>query len=306
MSPRLQSAVHVSVTRGSAGARTGTPSLPLCEGQMSAGFAGHRTSSPKKDNLVSGPYVFTLQPVLETMIDKANLIYNRWSNGQELPTIVLKHITEDGTSDFDHPNSGQGANGEPMSPYGHQVQYPQQQQQYSQKPQTDSFVRSHRSLTQCIVEAHQRAKAIFPLRKPCQCSAKVAQSCPPSHSWSPLPNIGLQTSPVLPEITPAVHFARMSPSPAGFAMNGSPAPQGSGVHRGYSPLSNGHGHSNQKYGNATVFEGIYTNIVLPTDGPPVSMPPALSPTSKMAVVDTINFELGAMNSHNDQPWMAFF
>lgn len=118
----------------------------------------------------------TIQPVLETMIDKANHIYNRWSDGQELPTIVLKHVTDfDYSTDVDYAN---GPNGESVSMYNQQVHYAAQQQQHyaPQKAitQSDSFGRSHRSLTQCIIEAHQRAKSIFPLRKPCQCSAKVA------------------------------------------------------------------------------------------------------------------------------------
>lgn len=118
-----------------------------------------------------------IQPVLETMIDKANHIYNnRWSDGQELPTIVLKHVTDfDYSTDVDYAN---GPNGESVSMYNQQVHYAAQQQQHyaPQKAmtQSDSFGRSHRSLTQCIIEAHQRAKSIFPLRKPCQCSAKVA------------------------------------------------------------------------------------------------------------------------------------
>ena len=246
--------------------------------------------------------MYAVQPVLETMIDKANHIYNRWSDGQELPTIVLKHVT-----DVEYSPDSDYANGDSVSMYNQPVQFAPPQQQYApQKTQSDSFGRSHRSLTQCIIEAHQRAKSIFPLRKPCQCSAKVAHHCPPSHSWSPLPKGGAQTSPVLPPELPAVHLSRVSPGPGpgGYPVNGSPVPYGAEGARGYSPVSNGH--QSQAYGNHLQFEGIYTNTVLPVDGPPVPASMALlSPTSKLAVVDTINFELGALNS-SSEPWMAFF
>jgi hypothetical protein len=256
------------------------------------------------------------------MIDKANHIYTSWSEGQEVPTIVLKHITEDPYSDGD--GNGQ-SNGYYQQQYAQQQQQKQQQQQQQQQQaqngqaNSDIFVRSHRSLTQCIVEAHQRARAIFPLRKPCQCSAKVSLSCPPSHSWSPLPKMGAsqaQTSPVLPPELPAgvLHsgFPRMSPAPVGFlAAGGSPPPSGmNGGMRGYSPASNAShspGYSGQgQQQQPQVFEGIYTQQVLPADGPPVPTF-GLSQGSKLGVVDSINFEMGALDSKNDQAaWMAFF
>jgi hypothetical protein len=184
-----------------------------------------------------------------------------------------------------------------------------QQQQQQPQSQTDSFGRTHRSLAQCVVEAHQRAKALFPLRKPCQCSNKVAP-CPPSHSWMPPPKVNSQLSPVLPPELPASNaFARASPAPSAYStsthangnggMNGSPP-------RGYSPATMGSPSSPYSQAN-NHGEGIYSNVVLPSNGPPI--PPlsmTLSPTSKMAVVDTINFELGALNSSSDQSWMSFF
>jgi len=230
------------------------------------------------------------------MIDKARYIFDRWSNGQELPTIVLRHTT-DSENYYDDPNHG----------YNQEAQFSVQPTQQ----QSDSFNRSHRSLSQCIVEVHQRAKALFPLRKPCQCSAKVSQSCPPSHSWSPVPNIPTQTSPVLPPDLP-------------FSMNNSGLQTASGAYspsmsanlvlqtnsRGFSPTMNGS--QNMIHGNQTSSNGegiYYSNTVLPADGPAIPSPPVtLSPTSKMAVVDTLNFELGALQSNSDQNlnWMAFF
>ena len=68
----------------------------------------------------------------------------------------------------------------------------------------------------------------------------------------------------------------------------------------------GNGHQTQAYGKYLQSEGIYSNTVLPVDGPPVPANTAsLSPTSKLTVVDTINFELGALNS-SSEPRMAFF
>ncbi|KAF8895146.1 fungal-specific transcription factor domain-containing protein [Infundibulicybe gibba] len=183
------------------------------------------------------PRALQVIPILETMIEKASDIYNRWSNGQEVPTIILRHTDE--FNDIDH-NSG---------PYA----TPQPEQAFmTPQPPSDCFSKTHRSLSQCIVEVHQRAKSLFPMRKPCMCSAATSASCPPSHSWSPPPNIP-QTSPVLPDL----------------------------------------------YSSTTSTQGL-----LPCNGP--VLPPPLSPASKLAVVDTLNFELGALNPSSDQSWMAWF
>ncbi|KAF9005440.1 hypothetical protein BDQ17DRAFT_1240026 [Cyathus striatus] len=241
------------------------------------------------------PRAHQVIPILETMIDKANYIYNRWSNGQELPTIVLQHITDEFAVDSDVSPSGGSANSVPNGPENSQPLSP---------TQVDSFRFTHRSLSQCIVEAHQRAKSLFPMRKPCNCSVALAKNCPPSHSWAPPPSVPQQTSPVLPEVPPAlsITMSAMSPSansgsrgsPAGHGV--SPVPSSSSARVSSSPaLSDGY--------------GLYSAQVLPGDGPAIPPPPVpalLSPTSKMAVVDTLNFELGALNSHSDQSWMAFF
>lgn len=132
------------------------------------------------------------------MIDKTNDIYNRWSQGQDVPTVVLKHTMDDYHSEFDDGNY-------------QQTSYQQQQQQ----TRVDSFAYAHRSLAQCIVEVHERARVMFPKRKPCQCSAASATSCPPSHSWSPPPKVSSFTSPVLPGLTSPVlaHAALYHPTP---------------------------------------------------------------------------------------------
>lgn len=150
---------------------------------------------------------------------KANDIYTRWSNGHEIPTVVLRHTD-------DYPDT----------------------QGVALQPTTDSFQNAHRSLSQCISEVHDRAKLILPLRKPCQCSARAASACPPSHSWAPPPKLS-PTVPVLPELY-------LSTLARGVVATGGSAP--------------------------------------------------ISPTSKFAVVDTLNFELGAINPSTDQSWMAWF
>ncbi|XP_006462394.1 hypothetical protein AGABI2DRAFT_223664 [Agaricus bisporus var. bisporus H97] len=162
------------------------------------------------------PRASQVLPILETMVDKANDIYFRWSNGQELPTIVLRHITEDGTSY----TAGDEHDNERRSP---------------SVPPEDAFLYTHQSLSQCIAEVHQIARTMFPLRKPCNCSNRAAHQpntngtnsigkqgvavppnssrsspsttmmaqpdCPPSHEWSPPPIIN-GASPVLPEAPP--------------------------------------------------------------------------------------------------------
>lgn len=247
------------------------------------------------------------------MIDKANFIYNRWSDGQDVPTIVLRHITDDSSGDYESSppvnygtlqNSGNMYGQPQQAIYSGQQQ--QQQQSQPQQAQTDSFGRTHRSLAQCVVEAHQRAKALFPLRKPCQCSNKVAP-CPPSHSWMPPPKVNSQLSPVLPPELPGANvFARSSPAPSGYSTGNGNVGLNDSTSRSYSPATMGSPSSPYTQTNGHG-EGIYSNVVLPSNGPPIPvLSMTLSPTSKMAVVDTINFELGALNSSADQNWMSFF
>ncbi|KAF9465747.1 hypothetical protein BDZ94DRAFT_1159388 [Collybia nuda] len=187
------------------------------------------------------PRALQVIPILETMVDKANNIYNRWVDGQEIQT-VLQHVVND-YHETDRHLPITSAAGE-FTEQGFTSSNPVHT--------TDSFTYTHWSLAQCIVEVHQRAKTLFPQRKPCQCSVAVTVPCPPSHFWSPPPTIQ-QASPVLPDLYSG-----------SFQVGG----------------------------------------VLPSTGPAIPSP--LSPTSKMALVDTINFELGALNSSGDQNWMAFF
>uniref|UniRef100_A0A8H7XP52 Xylanolytic transcriptional activator regulatory domain-containing protein n=1 Tax=Psilocybe cubensis TaxID=181762 RepID=A0A8H7XP52_PSICU len=253
------------------------------------------------------PRALQVLPMLEKMIDKARYIFDQWSTGQELPTIVLRHITDDTTDHPDSANGMQNHNGTIELSHANKYARPNQYAPATvSQPQSDSFVKSHQSLTQCIVEVHQRAKALFPLRKPCQCSVNT-QSCPPSHSWSPVPNIGSQTSPVLPpETVPiTVNTPRLSPAPGPFSASLTSkldmSPPGFPAQR--QPISRHHVH----YPPQGTGEGLYSSTVLPSGGPSIPpIPMTLSPTSKMAVVDTLNFELGALQSSSDQNWMAFF
>lgn len=178
------------------------------------------------------------------MVTKANDIYNRWSDGQEVQT-VLQHVVSDEEMGLSPVSSTRGK-------FLVGSSQPDTQHDLVQDP----FMYTHHSLAQCIVEVHQRAKTLYPQRKPCSCSTSVSPPCPPSHFWAPPPNI-TQMTPVLPDLYSAVY-------------------QGGALRRNGSTS-------------------------------PISQPRTpLSPASRLAVVDTINFELGALNSNTDQSWMSFF
>jgi hypothetical protein len=175
--------------------------------------------------------------MLETMVDKANHIYLRWAAGQDDDSLVLRHRTD------------QSPEAE-----GVYVHRPNNAKAYaetfmSEQQPKDSFACAHPNLAQCITEVHQRALTLFPLRKPCQCSARVPTSVP-QHK------IKLLSSPVLPEL----FTERIA------------------------------------YG------------ILQTAGPTVGPPKTvILSESRMAVVDTLNFDFGALDpSWNDQSWMAWF
>lgn len=309
----------------------------------------------------------TVQPILETMIEKAMDIYNRWMNGQELPIIVLRHITDDGSTEVE--------DFERRSP---------------SQPADDPFMHTHQSLAQCIAEVHQIAKTLFPLRKPCNCANRgnskssaaspasavnvgvgkvshglqqvaIAETCPPSHDWSPPPIVNASSA-VLPDTTPLglygvghgvtvgyptyggadanAYSTLQGSSPGG--VGGMYIENGTGQYNGYlsgntvaasagiygsndnvHPMTTGYsngpsssafratttsggvshcspGNSGNPSGN-----GLYSSsvAVLPTSRPPVKLPPL---TSKIGVVDTINFELGALSANNNQSFMAFY
>ncbi|KAJ4493213.1 fungal-specific transcription factor domain-containing protein [Lentinula lateritia] len=120
-------------------------------------------------------------PMLDIIIAKANNIFQRWYHGQDVPTLVLRHEDEHDT--FIDQLIKMDSN--PFVPAP------------SPPPTDDSFQHAHPLLTQCIAEAHERAKIMFPMRKPCQCSVGNPTTCPPSHSWTPPPHIDL-SRPILP------------------------------------------------------------------------------------------------------------
>jgi len=188
------------------------------------------------------------------MVNKANDIYNRWSEGQEVQ-LMLQHVVgeaahevESGSSSSAHGANGQRTYTSPTPP----------------AQPADPFALTHRSLSQCIAEVHQRARALYPHRKPCSCSVNVKTNCPPSHFWSPPPVVSQQMTPVLPDLYSSLTMS------VGVLPGGGPALR-------------------------TASSGMALGSSMP-----------LSPTSKMAVVDTINFELGALNSQSEQSWMSFF
>ncbi|KDQ25531.1 hypothetical protein PLEOSDRAFT_1097493 [Pleurotus ostreatus PC15] len=186
------------------------------------------------------PRAMQVIPILDTLVVKANHIYTRWAEGDDVPSLALRHTLSDDP-----------------------VQEATMQQQ-NQQPSPDSFTNAHRSLSQCIAEVHQRAMILFPSRKPCQCAqrtqARRATPCPPSHSWSPPPKLSpsQEMSPVLPDL----------------------------------------------------YDGSMLHGVLPGNGPGITaINVGLNPASRMAVVESINFDFGALNqTWNDgsQNWMAWF
>jgi len=231
------------------------------------------------------------------MIDKADAVYNLRSNSQELPTIVLRDITDETSTDYEPIDRGYTSGN---IQFDEIKQHKDQQNQYGQQlqaqtpAQSDSFMRSHPNLAQCIAEIHRRSEELFPLRKPCQCSSKVAHSYPPSHFWSLPPNIPSQTSLGLPPST--MSSSRISPVPSTLS---SGIGIGNDTPRTYSPVTNGHQSTSWQGTHHVVGEENYSSNVLPLDGPPIPPPSTLSLSSE---VDTINFELGTLN----QSWMTFF
>ena len=114
--------------------------------------------------------------MLDIMIDKANDIYSRWSQGQVIPNVINPHFDE-------------------CIPDIQERHY-----SYGQGPQQlDPFAFVHPSLARCIVEVHQRANEMFPMHKICHCSG--AERC--SQAWGSQPNVP-HASPVLPGLTSPV------------------------------------------------------------------------------------------------------
>ena len=188
------------------------------------------------------------------MIDKANVIYDRWSAGYELPTVVLGPSTSDVGCDSTNGGTNAGGSLQHLDHYGISVsQYGVEQQQ----SEPDPFARFHPRLVQCVVEIRQRAKSLLLSRNASQ---------PPA--WGPTPVVHSPCSPVLPPEVP--QFARIS-----YSQNG---------------LGNGYNHG---MSSSTSFYSNTGEAGLPQWGASTSM----------AIVDTINFELGALN---DQSWMVFF
>ena len=182
------------------------------------------------------------------MIDKANVIYDRWSAGYELPTVVLGPGTSDVECGSTNGGTNPGGSLQHMDHYGISVsQYGVEQQQ----SEPDPFARFHPRLVQCVVEVRERAKSLL-----------LSRNASQPRTWGPTPVIHAPCSPVLPPEVP--EFARLS-----YSQNG---------------LGNGYNTSTSFYSNAVGF-------------------PEWRPSTSMGVVDTINFELGALS---DQSWMAFF
>jgi len=239
------------------------------------------------------------------MIDKANVTYDRWSAGLELPNVVLRRYTSD--DECDSTNGGGGGGGMSTGDV-HVDQYGTGQYQ-----EPEPFARFHPRLLQCVIEVHERVRSLVTSRHACQCSPPSI-ACP-LHTWGPTPVNHSPSSPVLPPEVP--QFACVPPGPS-YSQNG----LGNG--NGYNEMSSSSSSSSSSQSYPTSSYGMqpdqgifYSNSSLSNSAAAArpaaiqpSWPPStlmtLSPTSKMAIVDTMNFELGALNSNGDQSWMAFF
>jgi hypothetical protein len=138
------------------------------------------------------------------MIDKANVIYDRWSASCELQTVVLGPSTSD--VEYDSKSGGTNAGGslQHMDHYGISVsQYGVEQQQSDPDP----FARFHPRLVQCIVEVRQRAKSLL-----------LSRNASQPQTWGPTPVIHSPCSPVLPPEVP--QFARLSYDNGDYGYNG--------------------------------------------------------------------------------------
>lgn len=171
------------------------------------------------------------------MIDKANVIYDRWSAGYELPTVVLGPSTSDDGCDSTNGGTNPGSL-QQMDHYGISVN----QYGVEQLPsEPDPFSQFHPRLVQCVVEIRQRAKSLL-----------LSRNASQPTTWGPTPAIHSPCSPVLPPEVPYGFGNEYTTSSSSF------------------------------YSNTSTF-------------------PQWAPST--STVDTINFELGALN---DQSWMAFF
>lgn len=121
-------------------------------------FTAAKDSCPRAQQVV---------PILETMVEKATQIYDRWAEGQESPKLALRA--------HDDPK--------PAAPHTTKEDYIKAFMQHP--PAQDAFDMAHPSLTQCIVEVHQRALSLFPMRKPCTCTHRMAHHLPPQRPLLP-------------------------------------------------------------------------------------------------------------------------
>ncbi|KAG5351607.1 hypothetical protein C0989_005615 [Termitomyces sp. Mn162] len=182
----LAGAVYMPFARRPSGTGAGTNAFQVRKEYMPARSTSHRGYLSHAIFARPLTTIIAFQPILESMVKKANDIYNRWAEGQEVQT-VLQHVvpSDPAAHEMDHGHLSPVINNTYVSP--------------SPPPPADPFSRTHRSLAQCIVEVHQRARQMFPQRKPCSCSSRTAVQCPPSHFWAPPPNVP-QASPVLPDL----------------------------------------------------------------------------------------------------------
>ena len=204
----------------------------------------------------------------------------RWLDRQEIPTIVLKHVYDTPETE---PTSG------PLST--NQLSH----MDNIRSPEGDPFAAAHPRIAQSITEAHERARAFASLRKPCTCSLSASGRCPPSHAWAPPPDIPV-VDPVLPPNAPPFAAHSIGSVRTDRRTFNSKAPKDGQGASGGSP-------SVPQWAS-------FTGSTLEGEGQLLSAHPSISASlpfgSKMAILDTLNFDLGAINSNTEHGWMAFF
>ena len=198
MSNSIPHTGHVYGTWGASGAWAGTDFVPLSRRFLSAGNANRREFFSFFFLIIIQNYTKNLyflkkndilQPILETMIDKGNVIYDRCSAGYELPTVVLGPSTSDDSDGCDlktnggtNPSAGlQQHNSSNMDHYGNGIsvnQYGVEQPPPPSEPD-DPFARFHPRLVQCVIKNRQRAKSVLLSRNNASTDGLGSYACDP-------------------------------------------------------------------------------------------------------------------------------
>lgn len=171
-------------------------------------------------------------------------------------------------------------------------------------PQTqvpDPFAHAHPSLAQCVHDVHEQVKVPFPNppQHHCRChscSSAANRNDPVWRSWSPPPRV---ESPVLSEVIREIDFSKENSPPHGYGRL-----QTTGSSNGTVPAYFHLTSPRSVYGGPEIYGNIYSPF--PQDALRPSTLPFSTSSTVLTGIDPIAFELGALNTNNDQNWMAIF